>query len=99
MKAMQIEVRALDNEEFDAAASGESVCASWTLHTGSGIKTSYLYIYLGRQVAFEKRGEKFAQTQFKRFLNCTVEAYATLEDLDSGTATNTESGLDVILFF
>lgn len=37
---MQIEVRALDEEEFEAAQPGEYVCATWTLHTGSGLKTS-----------------------------------------------------------
>lgn len=96
---MQIEVRALDKEEFDAAESGESVCAAWTLHTGGGLKTSYLYINLGRQVPFTRDSDKFSQTQFKRFLDCTVEAYESLKDLDYGTTTNTQSGIDVVLFY
>ncbi|NJM74671.1 MAG: hypothetical protein HC852_01590 [Acaryochloridaceae cyanobacterium RU_4_10] len=96
---MQIEVRALDKEEFDAAETGECACASWTLHTGKGLKTSYLYIYLGRQVPFAKNSEKHDQTQFKRFLDCSIEAYETLDDLDNGIATNTQSGIDVVLFY
>lgn len=41
---MQIEVKALDEEEFEASETGGYVCATWTLHTGSRLKTSYLYI-------------------------------------------------------
>lgn len=96
---MQIEVKALDAEEFVAAESGEYVCATWTLHTGSGLKTSYLYIELGRQVPYQKQSDKYAQTRFKKFLNCNIEAYESLEDLDNGSYTNKASRIDIILFY
>ena len=96
---MQIEVKALDSKEFEAAQTGEYVCATWTLHTGSRLKTSYLYIRLGREVAFTKTGQKYAQTRFKKFLNCDIEAYSSLEELDSGTSTNRASAIDVVLFY
>lgn len=96
---MQIEVRALDEEEFEAAQPGEYVCATWTLHTGSGLKTSYLYIRLGRQVPHVKLGKQYAETKFKKFLNCNIEAYESLEELDGGTYTNKAAGIDVILFY
>lgn len=55
---MQIEVRALDAEESEVAEPGKYVCGSWTLYTGSGLKTVYLYIKLGRQLPYTQQGEK-----------------------------------------
>ena len=96
---MQIEVKALDQQEFEAAETGEYVCATWTLHTGSRLKTSYLYIRLGRQVTYTKTAEKYSQTRFKKFIYCDIEAYQSLEELDSGSSTNKASGIDVTLFY
>jgi len=61
---MQIEVKALDEEEFGVAET-RGVCATWTLHTGSRLKTSYLYIRLGQVTIL--RPQKYAQTRFKKF--------------------------------
>jgi hypothetical protein len=96
---MEIQAKALDEEEFEAANSNEYVCASWTQHTSKQLKTCYLYIWLGRQVLYKKRGEKQDETKFKKFLGCVVEVYETLDDLDNGTLTNKDSGIDVILFY
>ena len=96
---MQIEVRALDAEESEVAEPGKYVCGSWTLYTGSGLKTVYLYIKLGRQLPYTKQGEKYVQTQFKRFLGCEIEVYESLEDLDNASFTNKATGVDVILFY
>lgn len=96
---MQIEVRALDADEWEAAEPGDYVCGSLTLQIGSGLKTVYLYIKLGRQLPYTKQGEKYAQTEFKRFLGCEIEVYESLEDLDNATFTNKASGVDVILFY
>jgi len=95
---MAIEVKALDEDEFEAAVPNECVCGTWTQHTGKELKTTYLYIRLGNRVPYKKVSGKYAETQFKKFLHCTVEAYDSLEDLDAGASTNKDYGIDVILW-
>jgi hypothetical protein len=96
---MQIEVRALDEEEFEGAESGGYVYGTMSQYAENRWQRCYVYVELGREVPYRERPNDNPKTRFRKFVSCTVGVSKTLEDSESGRVTGEAVGLEVILYY
>lgn len=80
---MAIKVKTLDKQYFDEACSGEPIYGTLQKYVKGKWTTYYVYLLLGKEVEYEESPNDDQKTEYKKFINCTVELARNLEDLEA----------------
>jgi hypothetical protein len=93
-----MDIRAQDRQYFDEAETGGHVYGTSRRYVQGKMRTFYVFAWLGKEVTYQSRPQDNPQTDYKKFLNCTVRIAMTPEQLDRGNSTE-DSGVSIILYY
>lgn len=95
---MELRIRALDRDEFEAAESNGYVYGTYSRYVDNKLTTFYVFINLGREVAYKDRPTDDPNTSYRKFVGSTVRAANTPEQLDRRKYLFVLSDVDVIIY-
>ncbi len=94
-----IRIKALDQLEFDGAASDGYVYGTLPKYVNSRWQTFYVFAWLGKEANYQVTSKDDPNAGYKMFLDCTVRVAATQQKLDAEDFLAEESGLTVIIYW
>jgi hypothetical protein len=94
-----IRIKALDELEFDGAASDGYVYGTLSMYVGSRWQTFYAFAWLGVEAHYQVTSKDDPNAGYKKFLDCTVRVATTQQKLDAEDFLTEESGLTVIIYW
>jgi hypothetical protein len=86
-----------DQGEFDQAEAGGEVYGELRNLRISGASPQ-VYIELGRERPYVQSDNDDPKAEYKFFINCYVEVYASQKSMNEGTYVATEDGVNIILY-
>jgi hypothetical protein len=84
-------IRALNELEFAAASSGESIYGKY--------KGMYAYIELGIEEEYREHPKDEPKTTYRLFRNCNVEYSETEEQSEQGVYQYKDVGVSIIVYW
>jgi uncharacterized protein (UPF0548 family) len=94
-----IRIKALDQLEFDGAATNGYVYGTVSKYVRNGWQTFYVFAWLGTISSYQITSKDDPNAGYKKFVGCTVRVAVTQEKLDAGDLLVEESGLTVVIYW
>jgi len=95
---MELRIRALDRDEFEAAESSGYAYGTYSRYVDDKLTTFYVFIDLGREVSYKDRPTDDPTTNYRKFIDSTVRAASSPEQLDRRKYLFILSEIDVIIY-
>jgi hypothetical protein len=86
-----------DRAEFDQAEAGGEVYGELRNLRISGVSPQ-VYIELGRERPYVQNDKDDPNAEYKFFVNCYIEVYASQKSMNDGNYLATENGVNIILY-
>lgn len=94
-----IRIKTLDRQYLEEASEGEPVYGTFQRYVNNEWRDFFAYVLPGKEVEYRESQTDDPKTEYKKFLNCTVELANTLDDLEERQLLGRDDHVTVILYY
>lgn len=88
----------MDRQYLEEASEGEPVYGTLQRYVNNEWRDFFAYVFPGKEVEYQESQTDDSKTEYKQFVNCTVELANTLNDLEKGQLLVRDDHITVILY-